>query len=173
MLAAGRRRVLEVHGVVVTADHVELLSFFVAESNRIEGIRGTTDAEVEAHRHLLGLSRVDVSDLEEFVSIIAPGNVLRDRPGYDVRVGDHVPPRGGPEIRLALEAILRGVNIRRVARSPYEVHQQYETLHPFTDGNGRSGRALWAWQMLREDRWPGIRLGFLHCWYYQSLQASR
>ena len=52
---------------------------------------------------------------------------------------------------------------------PWVFHVQYERLHPFTDGNGRSGRALWAWQMMR--RREGLALGFLHRFYYQTLVA--
>jgi len=49
----------------------------------------------------------------------------------------------------------------------FEVHLDYEHLHPFTDGNGRSARMLWAWQM-RE-----FPLGFLHTFYYQALSLRR
>lgn len=43
-----------------------------------------------------------------------------------------------------------------------------------TDGNGRSGRALWAWMMLCRGGSYGrakvIELGFLHTFYYQTLE---
>ena len=48
---------------------------------------------------------------------------------------------------------------------------RYETLHPFMDGNGRSGRILWAWQMIEHNIAPGLSLGFLHAYYYQTLAA--
>ena len=48
----------------------------------------------------------------------------------------------------------------------------YEMLHPFMDGNGRSGRALWAWMMLRLGQDP-FALLFLHRFYYQTLENSR
>lgn len=148
----------------------ELLRF-VAESNRIEGItREPTHEEFQATRVFLGLTSVSVGNLEVFVAICAgAGARIRDRPGMDVRVGNHIPPRGGFEITPALRGILGFAN---AGGDPFDVHLKYETLHPFTDGNGRSGRALWAWQMLRQDR-PFARIGFLHSFYYQALSRVR
>jgi hypothetical protein len=119
---------------------------FIRESNRIEGIRrDPTDEEITAHEILLDLEEVSVADLEAFVARVQPGAVLR-RGGQNVRVGDYLPPNGGPL---------------------YKTHIDYELLHPFTDGNGRSGRALWLW--LRGGNAP---LNFLHTFYYQTLQAA-
>jgi Fic family protein len=61
--------------------------------------------------------------------------------------------------------------IERGDLSPFAAHVRYEHLHPFTDGNGRSGRAIWAWQMLYQGRGE-IPLGFLHHFYYQSIQNA-
>ena len=58
--------------------------------------------------------------------------------------------------------------------SPYDVHCEYEDLHPFMDGNGRTGRALLAWMMIRRKGWEStFALPFLHRWYYQSLDRLR
>lgn len=139
----------------------QAITFFVAESNRIEGItRSPTDTELDEHCRFVALEVVTVAELERFVSVYQPGARLRDQHGLDVRVGDHRPPRGSPQIRHRLEALL--VDMRDV-RNPWATHVEYENLHPFTDGNGRSGRALWAWQM---QDYP---LGFLHHFYYQTL----
>ena len=140
------------------------LEDFVRESNRIEGIlREPQPDEISAHEDLLLLSKITVPDLERFISIIAPNRPLRNRVGMNVSVGNHIAPEGGPDIPNALEYILAQA---RSGGNPYQVHREYETLHPFMDGNGRSGRALWLWMMGGIEKAP---LGFLHHWYYQSL----
>ena len=149
--------------------NITRIELFVAESNRIEGIhRLPLEHEIEAHLHLLragtrtGLPLL--STLGHFVATVQPGAVLRDRAGLDVRVGNHYPPRSGPEIADALTKLL--IEATAPDSNPYTIHQAYQNLHPFTDGNGRSGRALWLRMMGGPERLP---LGFLHTWYYQSL----
>lgn len=142
---------------------------FVAESNRIEGIlRLPFDAEIDEHQRFMALAQVNVVDLVQFVSVYQPGARLRDQVGLNVRVGDHLPPLGGPAIRNEVERILRLANDNLYV--PFLVHCMYETVHPFTDGNGRSGRVLWAWHM---QKYGGCPLGFLHHFYYQALQGNR
>jgi hypothetical protein len=97
--------------------------------------------------------------------------VTLDEPGMNVRVGAHIPPAGGPHIAIMLKSILAEVNTGTM--SPYRAHLAYETLHPFMDGNGRSGRAVWLWQMQRDTPYSSLALGFLHRFYYQTLGEAR
>lgn len=144
---------------------------FVKDSNRIEGIVGRCPfpAEIEAHRTLWARPVVTVPHLEEFVTTVAAAP-LRDRKGMNVRVGAHVPPPGHPRLRPVLTTLLGEIDAGKL--TPFEAHVAYEALHPFMDGNGRSGRALWAWHMLRDGLDP-FALGFLHSYYYQSLDGAR
>jgi hypothetical protein len=145
-----------------------LLHNFVRESNFIEGIiREPTDSEVRAHEKFLAVPRVTIEALEEFVGSVQPDAILRKRPGLDVMVGSYHPLSGGPQIIITLSAILEKASRGATEQEIFWVHHQYENLHPFTDGNGRSGRALWLWMMSGNS--PRL---FLHEWYYQSLRVE-
>lgn len=141
------------------------LTDFVNESNRIEGIlRSATQEEIAAHESFVSRIRPTIEDLQTLVSVLEPGAVLRDKAGLDVRVGSYYPPRGGPDIKKKLGYLLLTIG----EYTPYTAHQAYENLHPFTDGNGRSGRALWLWHVGGQ-----APLGFLHTYYYQALREGR
>lgn len=146
------------------------LTDFIRESNLIESIsRPVRDDEIVKYQGFMKLSFVALDELCEFQAFVAPDRPLRTKPGMNVRVGNYVAPEGGPNIQKRLDIILR--KIRTNADHPWMNHCAYETLHPFLDGNGRTGRALWAWQMLRAKRDP-FGLGFLRAFYYQTLEHS-
>lgn len=138
---------------------------FLTESNHIEGIyRGPTQAELEAFETFLQHYLITVGRLCALQEVFAPGKPLRDKAGMDVRVGNHVAPRGGASVPAAL-----GIMLDNLGDDPWLTHCEFQTLHPFMDGNGRTGRMLWARHMQAVGRDP-FALSFLHRFYYQTLE---
>ena len=69
-----------------------------------------------------------------------------------VRVGSHVPPPPEDVSGLMFE-LLEWWNEESESLSPVLssaiVHYQFEAIHPFADGNGRTGRTLALWELYR------------------------
>ncbi len=72
--------------------------------------------------------------------------------GMRVRVGRFVPPPPEEVSGLMFE-LLEWWNTEAPGLSPVLssaiVHHRFETIHPFADGNGRTGRALALWELYR------------------------
>lgn len=84
------------------------------------------------------------------------------RDGEYVRVGGHIAP-APKEIKASMEKMLSEYNaashesiIRRIAR----LHLAFEHLHPFNDGNGRIGRVVNNYLLIREGFVP-INIKFI------------
>ncbi len=99
-----------------------------------------------------------------------------------VRVGAHVPPPPEEVSGLMFE-LLEWWNTESVALSPVLssaiMHYRFEAIHPFADGNGRTGRVLALWELYRRG-FDSHHLFSVdeHYWedrprYYAALEAVR
>ncbi|MDQ2962934.1 MAG: Fic family protein [Pseudomonadota bacterium] len=99
-----------------------------------------------------------------------------------VRVGAHVPPPPAEVSGLMFE-LLEWWNTESVALSPVLssaiMHYRFEAIHPFADGNGRTGRVLALWELYRRG-FDSHHLFSVdeHYWedrprYYAALEAVR
>jgi len=119
----------------------EVTNYFAAlrhiEKNAAKG-RLTHDDVFRLHRIVAG----DVMDQGE-------AGRYRD---IRVRVGGYVPPPP-EEVSSLMFELLEWWNTDSLSLSPVlssaVVHHRFETIHPFADGNGRTGRALALWDLYR------------------------
>jgi hypothetical protein len=127
-------------------------------------MRLPTSAEMEATgAFLMGECTVDA--VIALQAVLAPNKPLRDKPWMNVRVGNYIAPKGSQYMREQLDHVLQ-------CADPWGCHVEFEKLHPFIDGNGRTGRAVWAWMMLHTGKDP-FGLSFLHRFYYQTLERAQ
>ena len=98
-----------------------------------------------AHEEVLSLHGIVASD------VMDQGGAGRYR-DIMVRVGSYLPP--APEVVSGLMSeLLEWWNNEAPKWSPVisssVVHYRFEEIHPFADGNGRTGRALALWELYR------------------------
>lgn len=141
---------------------------FVKESWKIEGLAISDDDAIRLagfHYGWCTANQVTVDSLTRAADYFTDGEgELRGAYGMDVRVGSHYPPLGGITIPYKLQEICQGTV------DPFHRHRRFQDLHPFTDGNGRTGRLLWLRDMQQAGR--NLSLGFLHTFYYQALGST-
>lgn len=142
---------------------------FIRESLAIERIfRNPTDEEFPESWRFLNLEKVTIADLVQYVQVFQPEATLRDNDQKRVWIGGKEASKGGEALLGYLTGLLTSCqNLNFEAAS---VHQEYEFLHPFTDGNGRSGTILWANLMFKQGYKFEYR--FLQMYYYQTLSKA-
>src|SRR4029077_17159343 len=97
------------------------------------------------HKEVLKLHRIMAGE------VMDQGNAGEDRT-IRVKVGDYIPPRPAV-VRSMMSDLLEWWNKAAPKISPILsaaiVHHQFERIHPFADGNGRTGRMLSLWELYR------------------------
>ncbi|MFH1390861.1 MAG: Fic family protein [Candidatus Diapherotrites archaeon] len=96
--------------------------------------------------------------------------------GVNVRVGNHIAPPFYTVPRK-LGALIKWYNQNHDKYNPVVVtayfHSEFENIHPFVDGNGRTGRLLMNF-MLKKQGYPPLTIFFKYRQeYYESLEKAR
>jgi Fic family protein len=108
---------------------------------------------VEKHAKKKTIRHEDIFELHRLLAhtVMDQGEAGRYRT-IAVRVGKHFPPAARDVSPLMFE-LLEWWNKRAASLSPVLssaiLHYQFEWIHPFADGNGRTGRALALWELYR------------------------
>ena len=97
------------------------------------------------HEHVFTLHKI----LAE--GVMDQGDTGRYRSIY-VRVGNHIPPPPD-DVSDLMRELLDWWNTGAQSVSPVLssaiLHHRFESIHPFADGNGRTGRAIALWELYR------------------------
>ena len=119
----------------------EVLNYFAG----LRFVEKNATKKIITHEDILRLHKIMAAD------VMDQGTAGRYRT-IAVRVGRHVPPPASDVSGLMFE-LLTWWNKEAASLSPVLssaiVHYQFEAIHPFADGNGRTGRALALWELYR------------------------
>ena len=108
---------------------------------------------VEKHAKKRTIRHEDIFELHRLLAdaVMDQGEAGRYRM-IAVRVGKHFPP-AAKDVSPRMFELLEWWNKKAAALSPVLssaiLHYQFEWIHPFADGNGRTGRALALWELYR------------------------
>jgi Fic family protein len=138
---------------------------------------------IETKADIPAITHEDIFTLHRILAekVMDQGTAGRYRT-IQVRVGGYMPPAPQDVSGLMFE-LLSWWNKESVKLSPVLssaiLHYRFEAIHPFADGNGRSGRALALWELYRRgfDTHHIFSVDEFY-WedrprYYQSLDAVR
>jgi cell filamentation protein, protein adenylyltransferase len=119
----------------------EVVNYFAA----LRFVEKNAQRKTISHEEILSLHKIMAGD------VMDQGTAGRYRT-IAVRVGRYVPPPPGDVSGLMFE-LLAWWNKDAAKMSPVLssaiVHYRFESIHPFADGNGRTGRALALWELYR------------------------
>jgi Fic family protein len=153
----------------------------IKESNAIEGI--TDPAEVEqslvAWAYLMEKTSLNHSTICAVQKIITlhQDELQPNQRGYyrgvagnnvNVRVGSYYPPP-----HTLVPSLMENWLLDYKELTPWANHVRFEKIHPFADGNGRTGRMLLWWQEIGAGLEPEIIRADERFKYYARLSDGR
>jgi len=141
------------------------LEDFAKESDLIEG-------EAFNRQHLYALEAILKKPLTKENLLAAHFTFAPDEEwagkyrDINVMIGGHMTPNP-----YMTKELMRNWFMDLDDMNSFEAHVRFEKIHPFQDGNGRIGRAIWL-KIALEEGFQQNRT-FLHEFYYQTLTHSK
>ncbi len=146
----------------------------IRESNLIEGI----DSDEEDRRSLRAwnwaLGNIDMVFTSGYLLELHRRITLKQLPPSErgkwrkvqVYVGNHIPPAPGFVVSQ-IGGYLNDLRHDYVTLDPRMMHVAFEAIHPFIDGNGRTGRMLMWLHELKQGKQPTLLKASERQLYYQ------
>lgn len=138
----------------------------VHESNTIEGFPDNPDMDLASLRALealsildveVGLSHLIIRRIQQDITSCQPDLWDKHKGSYRSQTGTEV-SIGGVNAPLSIEvqSLMDQWLENFQQRTPKQNHVEFERIHPFADGNGRTGRILMWWQEMANGDEPTI-----------------
>ncbi len=128
---------------------------FLEQSNYIEGVfdDNSFDQAVKAWKYIVKQKRLTVENVLKTHAILMKNQDIpkNDKGAFRV-VGVIIGNREGlpwPLVPKVMDDWIYWANESRSAARVKEDHIKYEHIHPFIDGNGRTGRIFMNWQRVK------------------------
>lgn len=143
---------------------LEKIKKFMLESNSIEGEKRINPNDIEAVEFLLAnnISEHTILHTHSLLGKYLEKDWVGKYRTCNVTVGSFHPP-----IHIVVGHLMRKYVTDVTKMNAWTAHNNFETIHPFRDLNGRMGRLIWLKKALEEGY--DFSIPFLQAYYYQTL----